>query len=250
MSTSRNLSISLLLLLSSFSVQAAPIDLFQWVFNVDGTIYESGFYPVGSDSLPGSMSGSLDANGLGALSTEVSGVGDHRFVAMLDYEIVESGNTFFNEYGEVGGVLATGQSWEIDEPGWTYGDLYWNTLDATLDNSNNVPYGLNDDVSFALGWDFTLAAGETATIDLFMSEVLNTNGFHLVQNDDETGAGLNESMSIYFWSDISIAGAPSNTGTVSVPEPSALALLGIGLMGLAAVRRRIREQGDIVTRIN
>src|SRR5690606_5502539 len=39
------------------------------------------------------------------------------FVSFLDVEIDEAINTFFNEYGEVEGVPAPGQGFEIDEPG-------------------------------------------------------------------------------------------------------------------------------------
>ncbi|MCF6336541.1 MAG: PEP-CTERM sorting domain-containing protein [Gammaproteobacteria bacterium] len=242
MSILRNLSVALTLMLSSFSTQATVIDLYQWVFNINGTIYESGFYPVGSESLPEPFSGTLDTSGLGFLSTEITEAGDYSFVAMLDYEIDEVDNTFFNEYGSTGGTLAAGQTWEIDEPGWTSGDLYWNVLDAILDNSNNVPDGLNDDVSFALGWDFTLAEGQTAIIDIFMSEMLGTTGFYLAQSDAETGAGYDELTNIFFWSDISITGSPSSTNNTtsntSVPEPSVIVLIGIGLLGLVVTRRR------------
>jgi len=239
----RNLSIALTLMFSSFSAQAAVIDLYQRVFNVNGTIYESGFYPVGSEPLPGVFSGTLDTSGLGFLSTEITGAGDYSFVAMLDYEIDEVDNTFFNEYGSTGGTLAAGQTWEIDEPGWIFGDLYENVLDATLDNSNNVPNGFNDDVSFALGWDFTLTEGQTATIDIFMSEALDTTGFYLAQNDAETGANYDELTTIFLWSDLSIVGAPSSTSNtstsnISVPEPPVIVLMAIGLLGLIATRRR------------
>ena len=219
---------------SSFSAQSAVIDLASWVFNIDGTVYESGYYPVGVDPLPTSVTGTLDSSGLGTLSTEITGAGDHNFTLMLDYEIDEYENTFYNEYGAASGSLAAGQSWEIDES--FFGDIYWNTLNATLDDTNNVPNGFNDDVSFALGWDFTLEAGESATIDFFISDVLDTTDFYLSHNDAETGPAYNELASIFFWSDISITGGSS--GSTNVPEPSTVALLGIGLLGVVMSRRR------------
>lgn len=232
-------------LFCAFNVQATVIDLTQWVFNIDGTVSESGFYPAGVEPLPSGVTGSLDTNGLGSLSTQVSGAGNHNVTLMLDYEIDEANNTFFNEYGSTGGSLAslTGgslaalQSWEIDEA-FLFGDIYFNTLDATLDNSNSVPNGLNDDVAFALGWDFTLGVDEIATIDFSISDILDAPEFYLAHHDAETGTGYDELSSLYFWSDLSISGITSGNTPIDVPEPGTAFLFGIGILGILLSSQR------------
>lgn len=218
------------LLLLSVTAQAASIDLYQWLFNIDGAIHESATYPVGGEPLPAEITGSLDASGLGTLSTSISGAGSHSFVAYFDFEIDEASNTYFNEFGSANGLLSAGQSWEIDEP-FLVGDIYFNAIDAALDNTNTVPEGSNDDVAFALGWDFTLLEGQTATIDLILSDLLDTAGFYLSQTDTQTGAGFDETASIFFWSELTISGGPT------VAEPHMLALLGLGLLGMGLIGR-------------
>lgn len=112
---------------------------------------------------------------------------------------------------------ADGQSWEIDEPGWIFGDIYDNLLDGQLDNSNSVPQGLEDDVSLAMGWKFMLTAGETALITLTLSEEVPQN-FYLAQVDP---AGTH-----YFSSTLAIQSSSS-----PVPEPATILLFGTGLIG-------------------
>jgi hypothetical protein len=48
--------------------------------------------------------------------------------AMFDFDIDTSSDTTFNENGALVGTLAAGQSWEIDEPGYVFGDVYDNVL--------------------------------------------------------------------------------------------------------------------------
>lgn len=196
------------------SASALSIDLYDCGINIDGT---TDYCDLAA----------LDANGLGTLTFLISGAGDHTFDAFFDYEIDQAANTFFNESGSTGGTLAAGQSWEIDEPGWVFGDIYDNFVASTLDNFNNVPSGLEDDVSFALGWDFLLGSDQTAAITLFLSDVLDTSGFYLQHTDEDS------SESVYFWSTLEIRG-----GETPVPEPGTLWLFGAGLIALGLSRRK------------
>ena len=161
-----------LLGLSSLSAQAVPVpvlELFDYGFNIDGTVS----VPTPGDPVPGEvdLSSFDDFTGLGTIEATITGAGAHTFDAFFDHDIDEAINTFFNEYGTAtAGAAASGQSCEIDEPEFVFGDIFTNFENSALDNFNNVPVGSEDDVSMAMGWDFTLGIGETALITLSLSE--------------------------------------------------------------------------------
>jgi len=203
-------------------VSALEINLFDWAFNIDGTLYEASK----SDPLPGNINASgFDLlSGLGTVTITSTGAGSHSVIAFFDHEIDETINTFYNEYGSVNGTPAAGQSWEIDEPGYVFGNIYDNFTVGALDNSNGVPSSAPEDVSMALGWNFILGAGETAYLNLLLSTNAPTSGFYLVQTDPDSQASL------YFSSTLDIKSS-------SVPEPGLLFLLATGLAGLFGFRR-------------
>jgi hypothetical protein len=223
-----SLACAALLGLSSLSAQAVPaLNLYDYGFNIDGTVS----MPSLGDPVPAAVDLSAfdDFTGLGSIRVTMTGAGAHTFDAFFDHEIDEAINTFFNESGSATGVAAAGQSWEIDEPGFVFGDIFSNFENSALDNSNAVPAGLEDDVSMALGWDFDLAAGETAIIDLLLSEIEPRSGFFLTHTDPDS------QYSFFLSSTLRIDGG------VPTPEPSILLLMGIGLTGLLVGRRKLHQ---------
>lgn len=213
------------------TTEAANISLFEAAFNVDGTVEGT------NTSLPGTLPGAWAlggfnfTTGLGAIGLQLTGAGSHSVGAFFDLEIDEAINTFYNEYGVVSVTAPpAGLSWEIDEPGYVFGDIYTNFLAGLLDNTNGVPDGVPDDVSVALQWDFSLTPGQTAYLTFQVFElaagVPAPTGFYLVQVDPDSQA------SVYFTTSLDIRGD-------QFPEPATLLLLGLGLLA-GATRLRLR----------
>ncbi|MBF7073463.1 hypothetical protein ISG33_08655 [Glaciecola sp. MH2013] len=224
--------IAALLLAFWFSANAnANIILNEWVLNINGSVSES----ANGDELPG-ISSSLNSAGLGNITLEFTNPGDYFALAYFDFEIDEANNTFFNEYGSVFGTPSEGQSWEIDEPGYIFGDIYDNVFDGFLDNTNSVPENSNDDVSFAIGWDFTLLNDQIASLSFTLSDMLNTSGFHLLHVDDEVGSSFSDTETVYFWSALSIEDTNVNPPS-EANAPSIFALL-IASVAFLVVRKK------------
>jgi len=222
---------TLLFLVFGVSGASATPSLLDWAFYVDGSTYEylGGF----GDSMSDAGVGGTLTDGLGTLSWTTSAAGSHTFISFFDHEIDEPINTFFNEYGESNGTPAIDQSWEIDEPGYVFGDIYWNVLGGALDNSNAVPAAAPDDVSMALGWDFSLAVDETATISLILRDMAPLSGFYLSHIDPES------LETIYFSSGLDIRGGPG-PGPAPIPEPGTILLVCTGLAGLFGLKTKLR----------
>lgn len=198
---------------------AADTVLDGWGFNVNGTIYDST-----TGSLPSIFDTSgFDFNtGLGTILVDFKTIGSSSILAFLDHEIGQAANTFFNEYGVEHGTASSGQSWEIDEPGYVYGDIYDNFLAGALDDSNGVPSTAPDDVSMALGWDFLVGADQEALLSFTVGTTAPATGLYLEQTDPDSDA------SIYYSSTLKVEdlSPPVN----AVPEPGTVVLMASGVV--------------------
>jgi len=218
---------------NAIPVNAAVINLFDWGVNIDGNTSCAFGPPCDTGTLPAAVDASqFDfTTGLGTISYTITGAGAHHASLFLDHEIDAS---FINEFGSFAGALGAGQSWEIDDP--FFGDIFTNFENGSLDESNGVPQGLENDVSMALAWDFNLGAGigagETATVDFQVSLQAPTSGFFLLSLTDPDA---NPQETIYFSSTLDIQPTP-------VPVPGALLLFGSGLAGLVGTCYRRKNQ--------
>jgi hypothetical protein len=240
---------------SPAAVQADPVVLQDYLFNVNGT----GYCPdaaCGGSLLPGGLdSSAFDfSTGLGTLVWTFSpgAAGSYFFDAFLDHDLHAP---FFNEFGTVSGAPGAGVSWQIDEPGFgdgnRLGTIFDNAMANALDNTNHVPgttsnflndcggnsggapnSSCNNDVSLAMGFNFVLAANEQVVLTLATSTVRPGGGFFLEQRDPDS---LGDDLFLTGALDIRTA-APT-----TVPEPASLLLVGAGLLSAGWARRRTRE---------
>ena len=243
--------------------QAATIGNFQSAFRDSGTdlvfTYNFSAWDGGTEVIPSSFTspgasfrefgvfGGGGGTGLGTIVVDItrsagaSGTETGSFHAFFDLEVVMSpNNTFFDEFaadsGTMGGVDPT--SWEIDEPGFMFGDIPFNFEDGTLDNTNGVPVGSPDDVAVAMGWDLSLNAGQTATLTLLVSDTgtrAATSNFFITQTDPKSDVVFTFSGALETRSD-------DPNGTNPIPEPSTMLLFGTGVIGLAAWRLRMEKK--------
>lgn len=184
----------------------------------------------------------LNANNLGSVTWTVTNntggdLTNVSFFGFLDAEIDESVNSAFNEFGALVSVNGAGpgdsapDSWEIDEPGFSFGDIFDNLLAGSLDNTNSVPATSPEDVSLALGFEVGDVPAGNRIIATFQISQQNIGG--LSQTDP------NSDVTFFFNGSVTV-GPP----VVSAPEPDTLWLLGAGLavlLGLGFSKTRAQQ---------
>ena len=154
-----------------------------------------------------------------------------QFFSFVDSEIDVASNDYFNEYATTTGTLGSGagddqpDSFEVDEPGFVFGDIFDNLRIGSLDNTNNVDDTFPDDVSMALGFDIgNLEHQQLATFTISLSEDGDSLSSFFIQHLDSDAASPDA---------LTFSGTAAVTS--SVPEPSSLILLG--LTSLFCLRR-------------
>lgn len=159
-----------------------------------------------------------------------------RALAFLDAEIDEGNGAWFNERGEALAASGGATSWEIDEPGYVFGDIFSNFRLGAFDNSIfGGDVSLADDVALGLGFAFgDLRPGDQLLWELMLSEAPVSPGWgtvlHQWDGDDAT-----QGNHLYFAGRSSILTA----NPPAIPEPASWALFLLGLGSLAILLRRV-----------
>ena len=180
------------------------------------------------------FSKTIDAMGYGKLQWSFANntgttLADTWLFGFLDAEIDPDLNSSYNESGRLVGVHGTGSgdeapdSWEIDEPGFSFGDIFDHLFLGSLDNSNAIPAGQEQDVSLALGFYLgNLFAGDSWLLTLNISP-FDIGG--LAHFDQHSGT------------EFFLNGTAVVTRSTSVPEPASTMLVLLGFISLFFKRR-------------
>jgi hypothetical protein len=218
-------------------IDIAELALFNYSDSI-GSVLEhdeigNDYSDFGDGGLSVEFENNLDLDNLGIFTWTITNTGTEAITGMntsvfWDAELSQLDNSFTNESAEyVGATEAT--SWEIDEPGYVSGDIIDNLLDTGVGDNQNALEGVEEDVSFSLGFFLEeLNIGEFFQLTFEVSEV-DIGG---IRHFDETS---NEE---YFFngfltyvSNVDVA-APQE-----VPEPATFVLFLFGLIALFRARR-------------
>lgn len=205
-------------------------------------------------------SGFSNSTGLGTITITV--LGGSCSSCNVDVWLLDPASVVdYNEYGQNGGTLASGQSWQIDVPDYDgdsnhTGTILSNTENNTLDDFNHIPGHVdnflggcsgsdcNDIVSMALGFNFgDPGSGNEEVVTLTVSTTSCMSDASSVCLEDTHPPDPGASGSAYFFSGTAVTQpqctGPNCGGPPPTPEPGILWMLGTSLCGLLSFRRKL-----------
>ena len=102
---------------------ATPL-LYEMTFNINGNILKAGTNPILPDLIDDSLF-NWDT-GLGLISIIFSAETTQHLciISFFDHDLNQATNIYFREHGTANNIPSQGETWEIDEPGYVYGDIY------------------------------------------------------------------------------------------------------------------------------
>ena len=225
--------ISLLLGLSSMAASAVPLTFTNEGVIGQTTLFRGALGGLGLTQIA-SISISDSNSGLGGSPGVFSGFDLDFAILDLDGDFSTVGDHVFASVSvfTTGAIRATASpdfQPSAGRPGPTFGSSAANVIDVALSTLNvldgSFPGSFNtDNVS---GW---LTLGDGGVLKLgFASPIVLTGTEALFLGEVGTGAGEQPD------------GATVNVSNVPIPEPSALALIGAGLVGFGCMRRKAKH---------
>ena len=222
--------------------------LANWAFNLNGAVYESPLgppspkdapptIPAPPGSFPGPLPGYVDTSGFnfftgfGTIGMTINTLGANNIIAFFDRDI--DPYLFYFDSAATNGAPVAGQSWEIDNP--VSGDIYSHVVAGSLDNTSTIAGP--GDVSMAMGWNFVLGAGEIASL-VFSVQPQVPAGIELFNGVPAPGISLVQFLSNDGVEAITFSSTLDIRTAEPIPEPATLLLLGTGLAGVGAIRRK------------
>jgi len=231
----------------AWAVQSGQVQIAE----LKGVVYADGGYRQILTNASQGFTSNFDASGYGSFGwqfTNTTGatLRNVKLVVFLDADLDRDTTTFFNEYGALVNLSLLSQAapgdiapsgWEIDEPGFLFGDFARHQSNGAFDNANSVPANAPDDVALALSFQIGSLTPNSPIKSFFFISASNIGGLSQTDNDANT--------KIYFNGYVNLNNPPTITASTITRQqggPPASA-------GIATVSDDITPAGNLVVTV-